>query len=75
MAESTLERTVPDKGWAPNGWYRCLGFGCGWGGWPFVRTACPLCGTVVPAKNMTQKRWRRDVFDAGQYRPTAGEAA
>jgi hypothetical protein len=75
MAEPARKRDQPDKGWAPNGWYRCLGFGCGWGGWPFEGTACRLCGAAVPPKSMTQKRWRREVFDTGRYGPTTGEAA
>lgn len=71
MANSTTDRIYPDKGWDASGFYRCLGFGCGWGGWPFKGTACKLCGTVVPAKTMTQARWRREIYDAGRYRPVA----
>lgn len=74
MAEQ-VERQYPDKGWDTRGWYRCMGFGCGWGGWPFKGTACPCCGAIVPAKTMTQKRWRREVFAVGQYHPTTGAVA
>lgn len=69
MAEHRAPRNYPDKGWAPDGVYRCLGFGCGWIGVPRVGSACRLCEMPVPPVTMTQARWRREVYDAGRYRP------
>lgn len=71
MAEHRAPRTYPDKGWAPDGVYRCLGFGCGWIGVPRIGSCCPVpsCGTAVPPTTVTQARWRREVYDAGRYRP------
>lgn len=69
MVEPTHGIGYPDKGWNATGFYRCLGFGCGWGGWPHQGTACRVCGTAVPPKTMTQARWRREIYDAGRYQP------
>ncbi len=69
MAEHTHGSGHPDKGWSVSGWYRCLGFGCGWCGRPHQGTMCRVCGTAVPPKSMTQERWHREVYDAGLYQP------